>query len=127
MFGRQLTEDGDLSTKEWLPDLSPPREGEEDPDTDDYLPIPRARPVRKGKQSTIHNISDEEDEDCCILEPINAIPISWKPPYVPAKDDTQETSRKRSEAPGTDAPQAKRVKKAGIKPSRTKQMPTTKG
>jgi len=92
------------------------------------LPIPRAKPVRKGKQSNTHNLSDEEDEDCCILEPINAIPISWlPPPYVPAKDDTQETSRKRAEAPETNAPQTKRRKKSGDKPNRVKPMPTTKG
>ena len=128
LFDRQPAEDGDLSTKGWEPDRSPPPEGEEDPDTDDYLPIPRARPVRKGKQPTSHHISDEEDEDCCLLEPINAIPISWSPPpCVPAKDDTQETSRKRAEAPETNAPQTKRRKKSGDKPNRTKPMPTTQG
>ena len=102
LFARQAIEDGDLSTKAWTQDLSPLREGEGDPDTDDYLPIPRAKPVRKGKQPTPHHISDEEDEDCCLLEPINAIPISWKPPpCVPAKPDTEETSRKHAEAPIT--------------------------
>jgi hypothetical protein len=128
LFDRQLTEDGDLSTKAWTPDLSPPREGEEDPDTDDYLPIPRAKPVRKGKQSNIHHISDEEDEDCCLLEPIDAIPISWKPPpCVPAKQDAEGSSRKRTDAPGSDSPKAKRIKKSGSKLNRAKPMPTTKG
>ena len=127
LFDRQITEDGDLSTKVWGPDRSPLREGEEDLDTDDYLPIPRAKPIRKGKQSTVCNISDDEDDDCRILDPINAIPISWSPPCVPAKEDTQETSRKRAEAPETDAPKAKRTKKSGDKPKRVKPMPTTKG
>jgi hypothetical protein len=126
LFERQVTEDGDLSTKVWAKDRSPLREGQEDPDTDDYLPIPRARPVRKGKQLITHSISDKEDEDCCILAPINAIPISWLPPCVPAKDD-EGTSRKRAEASESDAPQAKRRKKAGSKPNRLKPMPTTKG
>ena len=111
----------------WGPDRSPLREGEEDADTDDYLPIPRAKPVRKGKQSTIHNISDEEDDDCRILDPIDAIPISWSPPCVPAKQDAEGTSRKHSDAPGSDSPKAKRIKKSGSKLNRVKPMPTTKG
>ena len=126
LFDRQVTEDGDLSSKVWAKDRSPLREGQEDPDTDDYLPIPRARPVRKGKQPTIHNNSDKDDEDCCILDPINAIPISWLPPCVPAKED-EGTSRKRTETSETDAPKAKRIKKSGLKLNRVKPMPTTKG
>ena len=103
------------------------RDGEEDADTDDYLPIPRAKPIRKGKQPTIYDLSDEEDDDCQILDPIDAIPISWSPPCVPAKPDAEGTSRKRADAPGSDAPKAKRIKKAGSKPNRLKPMPTTKG
>jgi len=103
------------------------REGEEDADTDDYLPVPRAKPIRKGKQTTVHSISEEEDDDCYILDPIEAIPISWSPPSVPAKQDAEGTSRKRADAPGSDAPQAKRRKKAGSKQNRLKPMPTTKG
>ena len=102
------------------------REGEEDADTDDYLPIPRAKPIRKGKQTTIHN--EDEDDDGRIVDPIDATPISWlPPPCVPAKQDTEEASRKRAEAPETDAPQTKRRKKSGDKPSRVKPMPTTQG
>ena len=101
------------------------REGEKDADTDDYLPIPRAKPIRKGKQTTIHN--EDEDDDCRIVDPIDATPISWLPPWVPAKEDIQGTSRKRADAPGSDAPKAKRIKKTGSKPNRLKPMPTTKG
>ena len=111
----------------WAADRSPLREGEEDPDTDDYLPIPRAKPIRKGKPQTIYNISDEEDDDCRILDPIDAVPISWTPPCVPAKEDVQGTSRKRADASGSDAPPTKGMKKAGSKPTRLKPMPTTKG
>ena len=111
----------------WGPDRSPLREGEEDADTDDYLPIPRAKPIRKGKQSSIYNISDDEDDDCWILDPIDAIPISWSPSCVPAKQDAQGTSRKRDDASVSDAPEAKRMKKAAVKPTRLKLMPTTKG
>ena len=101
------------------------REGEEDADTDDYLPIPRAKPIRKGKQTTTHN--EDEDDDGRIVDPIDATPISWLPPCVPAKEDIQGTSRKRADAPGSDAPKAKRIKKTGSKPNRLKPMPTTKG
>ena len=111
----------------WGPDRSPLREGEEDADTDDYLPIPRAKPIRKGKQSIVYNISADEHDDCWILDPIDAVPISWLPPCVPAKPDAQGTSRKRDDASGSDVPQAKRIKKAALKPNRLKAMPTTKG
>ena len=80
LFDRQSTEDGDFSIREWAPDLSPLHEDEKDPDTDDYLPIPRAKPIRKGKQpdhAPVYNISDDEDDDCRILDPIDAISISW--------------------------------------------------
>jgi hypothetical protein len=125
LFDRQVTEDGDLSSKVWAKDRSPLREGQEDPDTDDYLPIPRARPIRKGKQPTL--CTEDEDDDCRISDPIEAIPISMFAPRVPAKKDGQGTSRKRAEASESDAPQAKRRKKAGSKPNRLKPMPTTKG
>ena len=127
LFDRQITEDGDLSTKVWGPDRSPLREGEEDADTDDYLPIPRAKHIRKGKQSTVYNISEDEDDDCWILDPIDAILISWSQPCVLAKQDAQGTSRKHEDASGSDAPPAKRVKKTVSKPNRLKAMPTTKG
>ena len=127
LFDRQITEDGDLSTKVWGPDRSPLREGEEDADTDDYLPIPRAKPIRKCKQPTIYNISEDEDDDFWILHPIDDIMISWSQPCVPAKPDAQGTSRKRPDASETDAPPAKRIKKTASKPNRLKAMPTTKG
>ena len=79
LFDRQLTKDGDLSIREWAPDRSPLREDKEDPDMDDHLPIPHAMPIRKGKQpdhAPIYNISDNEDDDCRIVDPIDVIPIS---------------------------------------------------
>jgi len=131
LFERQVTEDGDLSTREWADDRSPLREGEKDADTDDYLPIPRAKPVRKGKHpvyGTVYHLSDDEDDEVLLLDPIDAIPISWSPPCVPAKIDAADTSRKRAEAPGSDAPPAKRSKKTSAKPSRLKtNLPTEKG
>ena len=102
-------------------------EGEEDPDDDDNLPIPRAN--CKGKEPDhipVFQVSDDEDDDCRILDPIDAIRISWASPFVPAKTDA-DTSRKRTSESGSDNPPAKKTKKAGIKPSRVKKMPTAQG
>ena len=49
LFERQAIEDGDLTTRVWAADLSPPPEDEEDPDDDDNIPIPRVK--SKGKDS----------------------------------------------------------------------------
>ena len=106
------------------------RDGEEDPDNDDYLSIPHAKPIRKGKQpdhAPVYNISDDEEDDCRILDPIHAIPISWSPPCVPVKTDAATTSRKRAGASGSDAPPPKKPKQVVAKPSRLKNMMTTKG
>ena len=113
LFDRQITEDGDLSIREWAPDRSPLREDEEDPDTDDHLLISHAKPIRKGKQpdhAPVYNISDDEDDDCRILDPLDAIPTSWSPPCVPAKWDATNPSRKRARASGSDAPPPKKPK-----------------
>ena len=127
MFEHQAIKDGDLSTRVWALDRSPPPEGEEDPDDDDNLPIPRA--TRKGKEPDhipVYQVSDDEDDDCRILDPIDAIPISWASHCVPAKTDAG-TSRKRTGESGSDNPPAKKPKKARIKPSRVKNMTTAKG
>ena len=131
LFDRQLTEDSDLLNRVWAPDRSPAPEGEADPDDDDNIPIPRAN--RKGKDSDytpVFRVSDDEDDDDCqILEPLDATPISWAPPSVPAKTDAGAgTSKKRMAESESDQPQAsKRSKKVTKKPTRVKNMPTTKG
>ena len=82
LFECQAIKDGDLSTWVWSPDRSPVREGEEDPDNKDYLPIPRAKTIRKGKQldhAPVYNVSDDEEGDCQSLDPIDTIPISLSP------------------------------------------------
>ena len=49
LFERQVDEDGDMATRVWAADFSPPPAGEDDPDDDDNIPIPRIKP--KGKDS----------------------------------------------------------------------------
>ena len=130
MFERQAIEDGDLTTQVWAPDRSLVHEGEEDPDNDDYLLIPRAKPIHKGKQpdhTPFYDISNDEEDDCRILDPIDAIPISWSPSCVRVKTDAATTSRKRAGESGSDAPPPKKPKQVTDKPIRLKNMPTTKG
>ena len=131
LFERQLIEDGNLTTRVWAQDRSPAPAGEEDPDDDDNIPIPRVN--RKGKDSDyipVFRVSDdEEDDDCRIIEPLDPIPISWAPASVPAKTDAGAgTSKKRTAESESDQPQAsKRSKRVAKKPSRIKKMPTTQG
>ena len=127
LFERQTAKDGNLTIQVWAPDRNPAPEGEEDPDDNDNLPIPRFN--RKGKEPDhipVYQVSDDEDDDFRILDPIDAIPISWSPHCVPAKTDAG-TSRKQTGESGSDDPAPKKPEKARIKPSRVKNMPTTKG
>ena len=79
LFERQTIEDGDLSTRVWAADLSPPPKDGEDPDNDDNIPIPWVK--SKGKDSdhipVVRVSDDEEDDDSHILEPLDPMPISW--------------------------------------------------
>ena len=127
MFEHQFTKDGDLTTRVWSQDRSLAPEGEADPDDDDNLPIPRA--TRKGKDldhTPVFRVSDDDDDYCRILDPLDPIPISWAPPSVPAKTDVGP-SRKRTAESGSDHPPVKRPKKTVTKPTRVKKMPTTQG
>ena len=78
LFERQVIEDGDLATRVWAADFSPPPAGEDDPDDDDNIPIPRIKP--KGKDSdytpVVRISDDKEDDDCHILDLLDPTPIS---------------------------------------------------
>ena len=90
LFERQVIEDGDLATRVWAADFSPPPAGEDDLDDDDNIPIPRIKPKGKDSDYThVVRISDDEedDDDCRILELLDPMPISWAPASVPAKTD----------------------------------------
>ena len=71
-------------------------------------------------------MSDDEDDDCQILDPIDAIPISWSAPPATANPGAQGTSRKRAGASGSAAPPAKKAKKVVTK-RKAKVLPTGKG
>ena len=128
-FTRQATEDGDLETRKWTKDRRPRPEETEDPDNEDFMPVPRAKASTSGKPSArvfVQDLSDDEDDDCQILDPIDAIPISWSAPPATANPGAQGTSRKRAGASGSAAPPAKKAKKVVTK-RKPKVLPTSKG
>ena len=130
LFERQVDEDGDLTTREWAADFDPAPAGEDDPDDDDNIPIPRVKPPGKDSDdcTTVRNSDDEESDDCYILDPIDPSPISWAPASVPAKTGAGAGgSRKRaSESEEEPAPAPKKPKRA-ISKSHLKAMPTSAG
>ena len=130
LFERQAIEDGDLTTRVWAENLSPPPEDEEDPDGDDNIPISRVK--SKGKDSdhipVVRVLDDEEDDDCRILEPLDPMPISWAPVSVPAKTDAGAgVSKKRTAKSGSEQPPTTKRTKKVVKRNRVKNMPTVKG
>lgn len=129
LFLRQAGEDEDLTTKKWTKDRKARPEETEDPDNEDYMPVPRAKAPTPGKPSArvfAQDSSDDEDDDCRILDPIDAIPISWYAPRATANPGQPGTSRKRSGASGSVAPPAKKPKQ-GVAKRRGKVLPTSKG
>ena len=93
------------------------------------MPVPRAKASTSGKPSArvfVQDLSDDEDDDCQILDPIDAIPISWYAPRAAANPGAQGTSRKRSVASGSAAPPAKKAKKV-VSKRKAKALPTSKG
>ena len=130
LFERQVIEDGDLTTRVWAADLDPAPEGEEDPDDDDNIPIPRVKPRGKDSDYTsVVRISDEEDDDCHILELLDPMPISWAPASVLAKTDAGAGASRKwtTESETEEAQTSKRTKRVTKKPSRIKKMPTSHG
>ena len=130
LFKRQVDEDGDLATREWAANFDPAPAGEDDPDDDDNIPIPRVKPPGKDSDnlSASGDSGDEESDDCYILDPIDPTPISWAPASILAKASTGAGgSRKRaSESEEEPAPAPKKPKRA-ISKSRLKAMPTSAG
>ena len=89
------------------------------------MPVPRAKAPTSGKPFA-QDLTEDEDDDCQILDPIDAIPISWYAPRATANPGDQGTSQKRASASGSVAPAAKRVKKAAVK-RKPKVLATSKG
>ena len=82
-FVLQLVEDGENPSAKWGAYLPIPATEVEDPDDEDNIPIPAATTSASGKpqaRASIRDWSDDEDDDCQILEPIDAPPLSFAYP-----------------------------------------------
>ena len=137
-FARQLLEDQIHAAGEWHPDLPIPETlPSEDPDDEDHLSIPLARASAPGKPRApvpINEWSDDDEDECRIIDVIDATPLNFAPPAP----STTATSSKRAETrkragtgmsdTGGDEAGAKRAKtgkKPGTKPPKKKKGPPT--
>ena len=131
----------------WGEYLPAPAAGDEDPDDEDNVPIPDARQPGKtrasGKKpiqvSSIRDWSEDDDDECHILDPIDAVPVSYAYPLplgLANPAGQRKKSRKRvgaaASATGTSTASdldsgrpRKQQKKASVKKS--KRAPTMAG
>ena len=139
----------DLSVH-WGEDLPTPAVEDEDPDDDDNVHIPDARQPGKtrattsGKKpiqvsSSIRDWSEDDDDDCRILDPIDATPVSYAYPLPsgsanPAGQDKKSRKRAGAAASATGTSTAsdpdsgrprKQQKKVAVR--KTKKPPTMVG
>ena len=87
-----MAEDGSDPTANWGADRV--EADSEDPDDEDNVPIPAADPgpaSGKTRASSIRDWSDDEDDDCAILEVYDPRPISFSYPVPspPADPDLE--------------------------------------
>ena len=144
-FARQKAEDGPDPSAKWGEDLAGTNpEDPEDPDNEDYMPIPDvgAGPATGKTRASMRDWSD--DDDCEILEVYDPCPISFSYPLPSTSADSggqvldvpplavgsQGPLRKRAATGSSDAgpsgdsgpPKKKQRKKLARKP---RQRPTT--
>ena len=91
-FARQATEDGSDPAANWGADRV--EADSEYPDDEDNVPIPVAVPgptTGKTRASSLRDWSDDEDDDCQILEVYDPLPVafSYPVPSPPADSDDQ--------------------------------------
>ena len=90
-FGRQLKEDGQDPSAHWGKDRV---EAElEDPDNDDNVPIPDVGSIPvtgKTRASSLRDWSEDEDDDCRILEVYDPLPVAYSYPMSPPSADSDE-------------------------------------
>ena len=139
MLPRQVNEDG--LNPQWAPDR--PDSDTEDPDSEDYMPIPHAgqaaAPGKAPARDSLITLSDDDDDDCRIIEIHDPIPIAFTYPLNPTSADLDEpvveipplavggrgAGKKRAAAGTTNPP--KRRKKVGNKPRQPRQRPMSAG
>ena len=147
-FLRQQVEDGDDPSANWGADLPVPATEVEDPDDEYNLPIPDAIQPAKTKtsssgkkpvqvSSSIRDWSEDDDDDCRILDPIDSVPVSYAYPLPsgpanPAGQDKKSCKRAGAGAsatgtstasdPDSGRPRKQQKKAAGGKPKKTPTM-----
>ena len=94
-FSRQRIEDGSDPSATWGPDRT--EADAQDPDDDDNVPIPLAVPgpaTGKTRASSLRDWSEDEDDECQILEVHDAIPVAFaypvRSPSADSDDQVQE-------------------------------------
>ena len=89
----------------WGADLPAPAPEDEDLDDEDNLPIPdgsqpaKMRATTSGKKpvqvsSSIRDWSEDDDDDCRILDPIDAVPVSYAYPLPSGSANPAGQSKK---------------------------------
>ena len=91
-FPRQAIEDGSDPSATWGPDWV--QSDSKDPDVEDNVPIPVAVPgptTGKTRASSLRDWSEDEDDDCQVLEVYDPLPVafSYPVPSPPADSNDQ--------------------------------------
>ena len=117
-FGRQLTEDGPDPLGPFAPDRT--QEDPVEPDTDDYSSIPQfgsvgstGKPYASPAPQDLS--SDDDSEDCQILDPLNPTPLSFAYPLPSTSANPDDPSRAAAQgaSEASDAEQAPTRKRTG--------------
>ena len=90
-FGRQLKEDEENPSATWGKDRV--EADLEDPDNDDNVPIPDVGSIPatgKTRASSLRDWSEDEDDDCRILEVYDPRPVVYSYPVSPPPADSDE-------------------------------------
>ena len=90
-FPRQAIEDGSDPSATWGPDRT--EADAKDPDDDDNVPIPIAVPdpaTGKTRASSLRDWSEDEDDDCQILEVHDALPVAFAYPVRSPSADSDD-------------------------------------
>ena len=109
-FPRQTIEDGSDPPATWGPDRT--EADVEDPDDDDNVPIPLAVPspvTGKTRASSLRDWSEDEDDDCQILEVYDVLPVAFAyPARSPPADSDDQVREVDPPASGTDKGQTRK-------------------
>ena len=91
-FLRQASEDGPDTSTKWGQDRT--ESDTEDPDSEDYMPIPDAgsgpAPGKTPARDSIRDWSDDDDDDCQVLEVLDPRPLAFTFPLPPTSADQDD-------------------------------------